>query len=169
YRLHGKHYARLISSLTGKRVKTDPCFRNTMRNATMFGKASKIASTIYRLIPIAKRQEKVYRKMTGIGYKWLKEEIPWEEVMNRLTKEYLPQKVVVQVIEKTVTPIEPATAFAERVLENVLGSNEQESYTNPVSGIPGQCLPYPVAGGLPVRRAVYRYEEERVDKLEEIV
>ncbi|MDP4263728.1 MAG: hypothetical protein Q8941_14470, partial [Bacteroidota bacterium] len=47
YRLHGKHYARLISSLTGKRVKTDPCFRNTMRNATMFGKASKIASTIY--------------------------------------------------------------------------------------------------------------------------
>lgn len=44
YKYGNKYYIRAKSSLTGKRVKTDPCFKNTMQQATIFGKAAKLAS-----------------------------------------------------------------------------------------------------------------------------
>jgi hypothetical protein len=61
------------SSLSGKRVKTDPAFRKTMQYARLLGKASKIASQVYKTYPKATRQFAEYRVLTGKAMRLLKE------------------------------------------------------------------------------------------------
>jgi len=161
YQLNGKYYARLISSLTKERVKTDPHFQNTMRNAGAMGQASKIASAIYRQIPVAERQEKVYRVMTGVGYKWLKQEMPREEVMSRLTKEYLSQYTENLVVEKAVKRVEPSTRSTEGVLEIFSGNSQGEDFPVPIDG-PGElCRAYPVPEDSPFQGMRYRSDKEK--------
>lgn len=55
YEMDGQHYARMKSSLSGKRVIRDARFKRTMEHAMIFGKANKIASELYRQLP---REEK---------------------------------------------------------------------------------------------------------------
>lgn len=67
YRMKGVYYARQKSSLSGKRVKKDPAFTGTMRNAGLLGKAAKIASERYQLtVPKAERSRSKYREMVGV-------------------------------------------------------------------------------------------------------
>ena len=61
------------SSLSGKRVKTDPAFRKTMQYARLLGKASKIASQVYKTYPKATRQFSEYRTLTGKAIQLLKD------------------------------------------------------------------------------------------------
>ena len=71
--MEGKGYARLKSSLTGKRVKKDPRFKRTMESARRLGRASQLASKVYRTL---KRSELVYPLFTELkclGIKALKE------------------------------------------------------------------------------------------------
>ena len=42
YRMAGKYYVRIVSSLTAKRVRKDPAFKRTMQYAGLLGKASKV-------------------------------------------------------------------------------------------------------------------------------
>lgn len=65
YKLDGNYYARAKSSLDGKRVKKSKAFRQTMRYARIFAKASVIGSTIHRMLPEDKRSRKVYQQLTG--------------------------------------------------------------------------------------------------------
>ena len=61
------------SSLSEKRVKSDPAFKETMRYAELLGRASQIASAVYRGLPKSKRKHGLYRKLTGEAMKLLKD------------------------------------------------------------------------------------------------
>lgn len=65
YKLEGQYYVRRKSSLSGKRVKNDPAFRETMRYAALLGKAARIASGIYKTLAAGQKREWPYRKLTG--------------------------------------------------------------------------------------------------------
>ncbi len=84
YKLDGNFYARTKSSLDGKRVKKSKAFRETMRYARLFAKASVIGSTIYRMLPKDKRSRKVYQQLTGKAMKMLKDDLSEKEVIKKL-------------------------------------------------------------------------------------
>ncbi|WP_410966294.1 hypothetical protein, partial [Salmonella sp. SAL4449] len=48
YRMVGRYYARMKSSLTGQRVKKDTAFAGTMRSAARLALGSQLASKTYR-------------------------------------------------------------------------------------------------------------------------
>ncbi|HVI45473.1 MAG TPA: hypothetical protein VM802_11410 [Chitinophaga sp.] len=73
YEMYGRYYIRLKSSLTGKRVKKDPAFRNTMRHAAILAEASRMAATVYRALPKEQKEHILYRKLTGMAIRMLKE------------------------------------------------------------------------------------------------
>jgi hypothetical protein len=81
YKLYGEHYARLKSSLSGKKVKTGASFQNTMKNAALLAEASKIGSVVYRLLPKEKRERKVYQQLTGRAIQLLKKGMTKEDVI----------------------------------------------------------------------------------------
>jgi hypothetical protein len=73
YKMNGAYYLRTKSSLTAKRVKKDPAFARTMQYAQLLGKASKIASQVYKTYPKATRQFSEYRVLTGKAMQLLKD------------------------------------------------------------------------------------------------
>jgi hypothetical protein len=81
YKMDGEYYARMKSSLTGKRVKKDPAFRRTMEYAGLLGQASKIASVVYRGLTMKKREKGSYRKLTGQAMQLLKAGKTKEEIL----------------------------------------------------------------------------------------
>jgi len=85
YKLDGNYYARTKSSLDSKRVKKSKAFRETMRYARLFAKASVIGSTIYRILPKDKRSRKVYQQLTGKAMKMLKDDLSEKEVIKKLS------------------------------------------------------------------------------------
>ncbi|SRR5258706_11779998 len=89
YKWRDEYYVRAKSSLTGKRVKTDPRFRPTMVNASILAEASRIASAIYRLIKDEKKNITHYRQMTGRAMCGLKQRMEKEEIVEILKKEWL--------------------------------------------------------------------------------
>lgn len=72
YFMFGKYYMRSCSSLTGKRVKTDPAFYKTMQHAALLAKASPIALKVYALLPVQYKKNKVRGKITGEVMTWLR-------------------------------------------------------------------------------------------------
>jgi hypothetical protein len=88
YEMDGKHYARLKSSLKGKRVKKDPAFQLTMMYAGWLAKASKIASVVYASLP--EKEHRQYRIMTGIAMKMLKAGAAPEDIVDHLAEMYIP-------------------------------------------------------------------------------
>ncbi len=73
YQLDGQYYARLKSSLTGKRVKTDPRFARTREYAGLLAKASSLASAVYRSLPAHTRNRQLYQRLTGQVMQLLKD------------------------------------------------------------------------------------------------
>jgi hypothetical protein len=73
YKMNGAYYLRTKSSLTARRVKKDPAFARTMQYARLLGKASKIASQVYKTYPKATRQFSEYRTLTGKAIQLLKD------------------------------------------------------------------------------------------------
>ena len=68
----GIFYARQKSSLTGQRVKTDRAFAETMRYAKRMGKASAIASFIYKsTVPKKERCRERFRAIVSAVLKEL--------------------------------------------------------------------------------------------------
>ena len=72
YKMYGKYFVRSKSSLTGKRVKRDACFKKTREFAAKLGRSSSIASAVYKQLPEGWKLHSLYRKLTGIGFQLLK-------------------------------------------------------------------------------------------------
>ena len=89
YEMNGQFYARSKTSLTGKRMKRDPAFQQAMLNAGLFGRASVIASVVYRLLPAKEKGISKYRNVTGMAMRLLKGGMQEEEVLQRLKEEWL--------------------------------------------------------------------------------
>lgn len=88
FRLYGEYYVRARSSLTAKRVKTDPAFRKTMQYAALLSRAARIASKVYVALPVRRKQHALYRKLTGEAMTWLKYQWKDEEIINYLLTQY---------------------------------------------------------------------------------
>jgi hypothetical protein len=91
YRMHGRYYLRSRSSLTAERVKKDPSFQKTMQYAALLGKASRIGSIVYALVPADRKQHSFYRKLTGEAMTWLKYQWTEEDIIDYLVKQFIGQ------------------------------------------------------------------------------
>jgi len=114
YKMDGQYYARTKSSLNGKRIKKDPAFGETMRYAGLLGKASKIASIIYRNLPKEKKEHGLYRKLTGQAMRLLKENKTIKEASALLQSTGI-EKVSLPVALKKES-IAEKVSFADEVL-----------------------------------------------------
>ena len=65
YRMDGIYYARKKSSLSGERVKKDPAFKETIRHASLFAKASSIGSKVYKVLYPGTKNRELYQELTG--------------------------------------------------------------------------------------------------------
>jgi hypothetical protein len=100
YQMHGKHYARMKSSLEGKRVKKDPAFCGTMRYARLLGKASKIASMLYRALPEEEKAKGSYRKLVGQAMQLLKQGRTTAEALALLQEQFLKLSCAIAIVKK---------------------------------------------------------------------
>jgi|SRR6185437_1522822 len=101
YRMAGGYYVRVISSLTARRVRQDPAFKLTMQYAGLLGKASKIASAIYRLLP--EQEHGLYRKLTGMAMQLLKQGRTGEEAFEQLYNDFMQPVSSVEVSRERVS------------------------------------------------------------------
>lgn len=93
YKMKGQYYARMKSSLTGRRVKKDPAFKRTMQNANILGEASRIASAVYRSVKGEQKSKELYRTMTGIAIRMLKQGFPAMKVLAIMEGQFLQPRV----------------------------------------------------------------------------
>jgi hypothetical protein len=87
YRSRGQFLVRKVSSLTGKQVKTQKRFRNTMKSAGQLAEASRIASGVYNQLPGSKRELSLFRSLTGQAKLLLNEGKTVDEVREMLEGE----------------------------------------------------------------------------------
>ena len=93
YCLNGKYYARRRSKLKRKTVKYSPRFVKTRQYASWLGKASSIASSVYRSLPKERQVYAFYCELKSLAYGWLKEGVCEEEVKRRLEERIQPKEV----------------------------------------------------------------------------
>ena len=65
YEMDGKFYARMKSSLTGKRFWKDKAFEGSRKSARALGVASKLASLLYRTLSKEHKSRSLFQKLTG--------------------------------------------------------------------------------------------------------
>jgi hypothetical protein len=117
YRMDGHYYARTKSSLDGKRVKKDPAFRETMRYAELMGKASSIASVVYRALPEEQKIKGLFRKLVAQVMRLLKENKTADEIVELLKPKKI-RKVSIPVVCKNKSD---DLLFADKILSGVFG------------------------------------------------
>jgi hypothetical protein len=67
YRVGDVGLVRMKSNLTRKRWKTDPAFARSRTCAANLATASKMASPLYKSLPVEKRKVHQFRKLLGLG------------------------------------------------------------------------------------------------------
>jgi hypothetical protein len=90
YKMDGQYYARMKSSLTGKRVKRDPRFARTMASARRLAKGSQLASKVYRSLPRTEQVYARYKELKSVAVLALKEGVSKAEVVVLLQALALP-------------------------------------------------------------------------------
>ena len=123
YKLGEYYYARMKSSLSGKRVKKDPAFKKTMEYAGLLANASTIASEIYSLTPLKKKERGTYRRLVGRVMNLLKEEKTKDEIIQELS---VKKKIILsKTIRKNVC--EQQIQFANAIIQEALSIQRMES------------------------------------------
>ena len=89
YKLDSCYYARSKSSLSRKRVLRDPAFKETRCYAELLGKASILASALFKSWPEEKKCNGLFRKQVGEVIRLLKEDKTADEITTVLQ----PRKV----------------------------------------------------------------------------
>ena len=85
YKMCGKHYVRMKSSLTGKRFWRDKAFERSRESSKRFGSGNRLASKLYRMIEKEKRVYKLFCFLKSKAILLLKEENSLDEAENLLT------------------------------------------------------------------------------------
>lgn len=83
YKMEGQYYARMKSSLTGKKFWKHKSFEGSRRSCNRFGKGNQLASKVYKEIPEAQRVYALFCTMKRIAIAMLKagkeeEQVIWE-------------------------------------------------------------------------------------------
>src|SRR5689334_7346159 len=73
YKMQGHYYARLQSSLTGKRFWKDQAFAGSRESCQRLRKGSKLASEVYRQLPTAKQVYRMFCQLKCRAIKLLRE------------------------------------------------------------------------------------------------
>ena len=94
YRMSGVYYVRTKSSLNKKRVLRDPHFERFRECSKVFGKASKLASQLYRLFPKEMKKHGVHGKLTGEFNLLFREGKTAEHAIEIMMKKYLKIEIV---------------------------------------------------------------------------
>jgi hypothetical protein len=81
YKIDGKYYVRMKSSLTGKKFWKNKAFEGSRKSAMLLGKASGIASLFYRSYPKKKKYKGLFNTMVGKVKLWLRDGKSEEEMM----------------------------------------------------------------------------------------
>ncbi len=100
YKMDGEYYAREKSSLDRKRVKRDPVFAETMRYSGIFGRASKLASAVYKTLPQEEKAPGLFKSLTGRAM--------------QLLSGGKTEKEVLEVLQAPKVEISPAPAVAKK-------------------------------------------------------
>ncbi len=110
YYMFGKPFMRSRSSLTGERVKKDPVFSQYHEICRPDGKRlGPIASKVYALVPLQHKKKDLCRKITGEAMTWLKYGWATEDIIEYLTKKYVPPYGGMQLpVEAPVTVLRPS-------------------------------------------------------------
>jgi hypothetical protein len=120
YKMGGKYYARMKSSLRGKRVKRDVAFKETMRYAVLLANTARLASQLYRELPVESRGIRVYRSLTGKAMRLLKEGKTAKEILSMLSQ---PGKAPVAQRKLNFRTDIQSHLYADRVIASVLESS----------------------------------------------
>ena len=120
YKMCGKYYVRMKTSLTGKRFWTDKAFEGSRKSCSRFGEGNKLASAVFRLVEKEKSTNGLFPFLRTRAIALLKEEKP-SEVVVCLLLDYLVDFGFIEVEEKRV-----ADGFTKRKgpvkVENVFSS-----------------------------------------------
>ena len=144
YEMGGEYYARMKSSLTGKRFWKDKAFEGSRKSAKALGVASKLASLLYRTLPKEEKGRPVFQKLTGKIKFMVLEGRDAEAITMWFQKEYKTRLMVEQIAEsetvnkgkqpKAYTP--PVAAYDHPVVVTMMRevNNElklfQQEFTN---------------------------------------
>jgi hypothetical protein len=85
YKMDGKGYVRMKSSLTRKRFKTSKRFANSRKSAERFAKGNRIASEVYNTIPATERKYAMFLQLKSAAIALLKAGTADSEVKVTLT------------------------------------------------------------------------------------
>lgn len=85
----GKCIGRMKSSITGARIRRDPAFEGFRESSNRMKDASPIAAQLYRMIPKAKREYRLYRVLTGEALRMLKAGMHKTIIVETLKQKYI--------------------------------------------------------------------------------
>ncbi|MFT3827757.1 MAG: hypothetical protein QM731_27815 [Chitinophagaceae bacterium] len=120
YFWHGRYCVRTVSSLSGKRVKRAAEFKKTMQFAAKLGRASSVASKVYRQLPDGWKLHSLYRKLVGVGNQLLIKQDATDSEIENVLWQYLyglgyRKDIVYEVIQPSVRQyVEPACETISR-------------------------------------------------------
>jgi hypothetical protein len=122
YKMDGKYYARKKSRLTREKVLKHPTFYRTRKYATLLACASKIASSIYKDLPLHWRQFWMFRSFTGEALVMLDEGATAQQVYDLMWETYVEDWVIYQQTTgiqlktgRKEQPVRPAKTYKTRL------------------------------------------------------
>jgi hypothetical protein len=80
YKMDGKGYVRMKSSLNRKQFKTQRRFANSRKSASCFGKGNILASDVHNIIPAPERKHSMFIQLRSAAIAFLKAGAPKNEV-----------------------------------------------------------------------------------------
>lgn len=90
YQMEGDYFARLKSSLTGKRFWKDKAFAGSRRSCGLMARASSLASRLYKTLPPEKKGRPAYQQLTGKVKLLLQQGLSEAAVLAWFQASYLP-------------------------------------------------------------------------------
>lgn len=117
YRMDGEYYARMKSSLTAKKVKTHPHFALTRMYAKWLGEASKLASEVYRTLPVEERKYPVFCRLKTVAHGMVKKGVVREEVLDVLRRHL--EEMFPKPVEKAVVVVKKPVVRVIRVIGRI--------------------------------------------------
>ena len=101
YKMYGHYYARMKSSLTGKKFWKHRSFEGSRRSCNRFGKGNRLASLVYNEIAEGERKYEMYCLMKKTAIALIKAGCDDEAVIDQLR---LLKPKVVSEVEETLSP-----------------------------------------------------------------
>ncbi|MFT3823596.1 MAG: hypothetical protein QM731_06725 [Chitinophagaceae bacterium] len=120
--LNDQYLVRSKSSLTGKRVKHSAKFKRTREYAAILGRASTIAAAVYRQLHEGWKLQELYRQLTGVANRMLKQQEHTDEEVIAALWQHLSElgyrtDIEYETIHPSTAEYVDATTVSEKTIE----------------------------------------------------